>query len=292
MSENEKNHYDARQQRLVDRYGDEQSVDPEFAGMYGRFENLQSRYGSNSETEPGFAPLDTSASRARAEAQKIKDHLAAAGADADRPMAFSVKIAGRTIPIQIREENGEFSCHMPVEIAPGHWEWRTLISNSGYDGLIVSINRILSAGPMIRDLSEQEHLDLSLLAGQNKEEAFWRYIELRTGRARDESLLRDPRYVGVRNDSVLFVFAHTTPSFPNTPQMIAHIRNYANGRPLSIPLCKAAMKAYEPQEPQPAQISETDIAAASDKELKESLRGLARARAEQDRKKRELVYGK
>jgi hypothetical protein len=260
-----------------------------------RTAKLRERLGNDDEAwgGPEFSNgLDTSTAQARAATQKMRDHLAAAGADPDRPMVFNVSIAGRTVRIEVRQdEDGQFSCLLPVEVAPSHWEWRTLLANS-YDGLIGSINRVLSARPSIRELSEQERLELGLLAAQDKEEAFWRYIELRTGKERDESLLRDPRYVNVRNDAVLFIYSQD-PKFPNTPQAIAHIRNYANGRPLTLPLCRAAMKTYEePKEEKPPVVTEADINSASDKEINESLRGLARARAEQDRKKRELVYGK
>jgi hypothetical protein len=94
---------------------------------------------------------------------------------------------------------------------------------------------------------------------------------------------------------VLFLMKYSVPDYPNTPEVVAYIRKFAAGRPLNYKMAKVAFEQYKKDqkaaEP-PPQINEADLAEASDADIAESLRGLARARAEQDRKKRELVYGK
>lgn len=274
---------------------DDFNLDPTDPHAYTRERaaHLRKRYGPDTVWDPDFGGIDLGAAQARKASKELRDAIAAAGGDENRPMVFSVSIAGRSIRIEVRQqEDGQFTCLLPVEIAPGHWEWRTLLA-PGYDTLIANINRILAAGRTIRDLTPQESLELGLLAAQNPGEAFARYMELRCGKE-SEDLLRDPRFLPTYNQGVIFVFAHTTPQFPNTPEAIAYIKSFAAGRPLNIEMCKAAMKSYQaqPQEEEPPHVGEAELQNASDKELSESLRGLARARAEQDRKKRELVYGR
>lgn len=262
-----------------------------------RQERLKKEFGDDTGPwSPQFGGFDNSRQKAREAIDQMANHLAASGANPDRPMVFGVTIAGRKVRIEVREKNGQFECDVPCEIASGHYEYRTLIAR-GYDALIGNLNRVLAAGPHVKDLRPEEKLELALLALTDAKLAFWRYLKLRVGDGADLSTLTDPRYLAVCNQAILFIFAHTEPSFPNTPQAIAFIESFAANRPLTIPICKAAMKSYKEREAQEQaekapHVGEAELEAASDKEIRESLRGIARERVEQDRKRRELIYGK
>jgi hypothetical protein len=282
----------------------EYELDPQLQSDHEilRTDRLRQRYGSDSEPwDKEFGGLDNSADKARAAALRMKNYLAASGVDPDKPMRFSVTVAGRSVPIQVRQqENGEFTCDLPVEIQPGHFEYRTIIADS-YENLIGGINRALSSGPRIRDLTAEETLELARMcaSGQNIDSVVWRYLEYRIGKVEDVSaLLRDPKYVCVTNDCALFVFSHTEPSFSNSPEAVEYIRRYAGSRPLTVPLCKAAFAAYQRREtsaeqarliglpqdgqiPTPPTLTEAELESATDREIRESLRGIARERGSQ-----------
>jgi hypothetical protein len=77
-----------------------ESLDPQLQHDHEilRTDRLRERYGDTSGPwDKEFAGLDTSEERHRAAAQKLKDHLTAAGQDADRPLRFSVSVAGRSL---------------------------------------------------------------------------------------------------------------------------------------------------------------------------------------------------
>jgi hypothetical protein len=267
----------------------------------GRADHLRKRYGGDDEPwDKDFGGLDLGAAQARRTSQELKDTIAAAGIDETRPMTFNVRIANRDVRIQVRQtDEGEFTCQMPIQVAVGYWEWRTLLASS-YDSLIGMVNRALAAAPVIRNLTPEEELELARNCmpptKENLAVVMQQYLKLRLGPPGEhESCLHDPRYARVVDEMVLFLMKHAVPDFPNTPQAVDYIRKFAAGRPLNFPMAKAAFARYQKEqkaaEPPPPQINDADLAEASDTDIAESLRGIARARAEQDRKKRALVYG-
>lgn len=271
-----------------------------------RTARLRERLGNDDEAwgGPEFSNgLDTSTAQARAAGKKMRDYLASQGTDPDRPLRFRVNIKGRDITLEIRppldpqDPNAKFECTMPCEIEPGTFEWRILRA-SGYDELLLAVNKQLAAPPLVRDLTAEESLELARMCTQKKNlaEVLTRYIELRIGKAPDESTLRDPRLTHVLDAACMFVFFNSEPSSVDTPAFRAFLKTYAGTRPLSLPLVKSAFEAFKTSEkdaeklPLPEQVTEAELAAASDKELAQSLSGVRRTFAETERRKRELLH--
>jgi hypothetical protein len=155
-------------------------------------------------------------------------------------------------------------------------------------------------GPQIQDLSPEDalHLARACVPGKKQDLAavLEEYLKLRLGQGADGTTLDDPRYARVVDESVLFIFAHSEPEFPNTPQAIEYIKRYANGRPLNIKIARAAFAEYQKQErqkaaePAPPQVTETELQAASDEDIQQALSAVRRQHGDAERKRRELLH--
>jgi hypothetical protein len=96
-----------------------------------RAEHLQQRYGDDTIWDREFAPVDATDAKARA-----------------------------NVVLEVKEDNGVWSCDMPVEVSPKHFEWRRLEAD-GYDALVGMINTRLRSGPTIRELTPEQELRLA-----------------------------------------------------------------------------------------------------------------------------------
>ena len=276
------------------------AVDPHFY-QRERAAHLRERYGSDSEPwDKNFGGLDLGAAQARKASKELRDAIAAAGSDPERPLRFTVRIAQRDVVIQLRQQDdGQWTCHMPCEIEPGVNEHRTLLAAS-YDGLIGLVNKILSQGPIIRDLTEAESLELARACVTRKKEdlaaVLEAYLRLRIGRVVDDLTLSDPRYLPVINESCLFVFFHSEPSARDSKEFRDFLKSYAQARPYSLPLVKSAWKAFEEKAKDQAeqlaavpQVSEEDLASMSDRDIEKTLTAVAREHADTERRRRDAL---
>lgn len=278
-----------------------------------RAKMLRERLGNDDEAwgGPEFSNgLDTSTAQARAAAQKMKDFLASQGTDPDRPLRFNCRIGNRALILEVRppqDPSAKWECTMPCEIEPGVWEWRTLQA-SGYDELIGRINRQLAAPPLVRDLTVEESLELARMCANKKnlQEVLARYIELRTGKPLDESVLHDPRLVAVTNDACCFTFFNSTPSATDSKDFRAFLKSHAAGRPYTVVLVRAAYEEYKTREksaeklrlkgltpegePLPEHVGEAELQNATDKEIAASLGRIRRAFGEAERHRRDLIH--
>lgn len=271
-----------------------------------RAEVLRKRYGSDSEPwDKDFGGLDTSAAQGRKASKELKDIIASAGKDPDRPLSFSMRVANRSVPIQVKEEGGVWSCNMPV-LTTGwsgvpNYEWRRVEVRppEGYDELIATINRLANAGPSIHDLTAEQELELARNCmpptKENLAYVMERYLTLRLGPGANESSLSDPRYTHVVDEMVLFLMKYSVPDYPNTPQVINYIRKFAAGRPLNYKMAKAAFEQFKKEQKTaeqlaPPQVSEAQLEKATDKELSETFVNVRRAYAQAERDRRALLH--
>jgi hypothetical protein len=280
---------------------DDYNLDPldPFAYTRERAEHLRKRYGADSEPwDKDFGGLDLGAEQARKASKELRDSIAANSLDPERPLRFSVRIANRDVALQITEQDGRWFTNMPIEVSPQRWEWRRLEADS-YDDLLASITRNLRAGPQIQDLSPEDELRLARACVPGKKQdlaaVLEEYLRLRLGPGADATTLDDPRYARVVDESVLFIFAHSEPTFPNTPQAIEYIKRYANGRPLNIKIARAAFAEFQKHEKSAEQlaavpqVTEQDLVAMSDKDIEKTLTAVSREHADTERRRRDLL---
>ena len=279
-----------------------------------RAQILRERFGNDDGAwDPEFSGLDTSSAQARAAGKKMRDYLASQGTDASRPLRFRVNIKGRDITLEVKppqdpqDPNAKWETTMPCEIEPGTFERRVLRA-SGYDEILLLINKQLAAPPLVRDLSVEESLELARMCTQKKNlpDVLTRYIACRIGKTPDESVLRDPRLNHVLDAACLFIFINSEPTSTDTPEFRAFLKTYRGTRPLSLPLVKSCFEEYKRREkaaeqarlkgltpegqPLPEHVGEAELQNASGEEIAKSLSGVRRAFAENERRKRELLH--
>lgn len=229
-------------------------------------------YGSDFGTDERFAPISddrpnsllprvlklANAEDADAEVQRVLREGGISHVDDDKPHRVTFHVSGRgTVEADLHRRGNEWSTVVAISGEPLKFK------SADRDALIGLVNRALNPGSRFRDLSETERLELAYLAGSGAlEETLNRYFQYRCGNAEVNS--HDPAFQQVANESAWFVFIHSTPEFVDYPEARAYFHRHIGNRPVTLPLLKAAFRAWreaeknDPPEPQPAAAPEPE----------------------------------
>jgi hypothetical protein len=131
---------------------------------------------------------------------------------------------------------------------------RRRFSASDRDALLSRLGKVTNprAKAPYRELNEQEQLEIArYVQGNDIQAALGQYLFFATDKrefATPYQILDDPRYRGLTDRAVAFIWHHARTDYSPTPEREQYIKAYAANRPLSIPLLNAAWEARRQEE--------------------------------------------